>query len=56
MQNWFCLDSKGELWLLGCFSSYDEADENAEKQGHEAIWLIDQKTAKQWLNTLSEVV
>jgi hypothetical protein len=55
MENWYCLDSRGELWLLGRFSSFDEADQNAEKQGHEAIWLANEKNAKQWRNTLSEV-
>jgi hypothetical protein len=53
MQNWYCLTAKSELYLIGQCSNYDEADELAEKQGHEVIWIIDEQIAKQWHNVLS---
>ena len=52
MKNWYCLTAKGHLHLIGKCSSYDQADELAENQGHEVIWIIDERSAKQWLKTL----
>ena len=54
MTKWYCLTDLGELWLVGLFESFDEAETAAEQQGHNVIWLLDEKTASQWRNTLSE--
>jgi hypothetical protein len=53
---WYCVDIKGELWLIGEHSTEYEARQNARLQGHDVIWLVDNKTAKQWFNTLYEEI
>ena len=51
---WYCVDIKGELWLIGEYSTEYEARHNARLQGHDVVWLLDSKTAEQWFNTLYE--
>jgi len=51
---WYCVDVKGELWLIGEYKTEYEARHNARLHGHDVVWLVDDKTAKQWFNTLYE--
>ena len=52
MKKWFCLSNDGQLHFVGQFENFEQADISALHQGHEVIWLIDEQTAQQWLNTL----
>lgn len=53
---WFCLSNDGQLYLVGQFETFDEADDAATEQGHNVIWLINEQTAEQWRKTLTQEV
>lgn len=45
-QNFYCLDKKEELWLIGRFDSYEAAEIAAQEQGHEVMYLLNEIGAK----------
>ena len=53
MKIWFCLNfDDGEIYCLGKFSNFEQADIQANIMGLSPVWLIDEETAKQWKTKL----
>jgi hypothetical protein len=53
MKIWFCLNfDDGEIYCLGKFSNFEQADIQANIIGLSPVWLIDEETAKQWKTKL----
>jgi hypothetical protein len=52
MNTWFCLNTDGEIYYIGKFSDIAEADHQADKMGLSPIWLLDEETAKNWIDKL----
>ena len=56
-RQWFSINyDDGTLYPLGECSDYEEADNAAFDLGISAHWLLDEETARRWLNTLREAV
>lgn len=52
MKIWFCLNNDGDIYCIGKFSNIQQADTQADKMGLCPIWLLDEETAKRWINRL----
>jgi hypothetical protein len=50
--DYFCLASDGLIYLLGNHGDIEAADDTARSIGLEAIWLFNEETAKEWMETL----
>jgi hypothetical protein len=51
---YYCLASDGLLWVLGNHGDIEAADDTAKSMGLEAVWILDEKTAESWRNTLNK--
>ena len=51
-QNYFCLASDGLIYALGNHGDIEAADDTAHSLALEAVWIFDEKTAQQWVDTL----
>ena len=51
-RQWFALSSSGNLWALGDCGDFDAAEEIANDQEIDAVWIADADTATQWMNTI----
>ena len=50
---YFCLDQRGELWILGDHGDFDAAEDTARSIGLDPLWILDEETANQWRRTLT---
>jgi len=50
--DYFCLASDGLIYALGNHGDIEAADDTARSIGVEAIWLFNEETAKEWMETL----
>lgn len=50
---WFALGSDGVLYCLCDCGDIEAAEESAKDIGIEAIWLLDEATARQWQDRLN---
>ena len=53
MKKWYCLNKDGQLYIIGEYANYDEADIQANLMGLDPIWIIDQETAIEWRNAMA---
>lgn len=44
----YCLIDTGELYFLGGFDGFNEAELAAETMGLNPIWILDDTAANQW--------
>jgi len=51
-RQWFALSSSGNLWALGDCGDFDAAEEIANDQEIDVIWIADAATATQWSQTI----
>ncbi len=49
---WFAIDKDFELWNLCDCGDSQAAEESAASMGVDVLWLLDEHTAHNWLNTL----
>ena len=52
-QMYFCLDQRGELWILGEHGDFEAAEDTAKSMGLDPFWIADEETANQWRRTLT---
>lgn len=50
---WFALDEVGYLWCLGDCGDFEAAEQSAEDMCVNAIWIIDEKQAREWQERLN---
>ncbi len=51
-RQWFALSSSGNLWALGDCGEFDAAEEIANDQEIDVVWIADADTATQWSQTI----
>lgn len=51
-ETWFAVDRDGKLHCLGEHETFSDADDATEKMNISAWWILDQDTARSWMNTL----
>ena len=51
-RQWFALSSSGNLWALGDCGDFDAAEEIANDQEIDVVWIADADTATQWGQTI----
>ena len=51
-RQWFALSSSGNLWALGDCGDFDVAEEIANDQEIDVVWIADADTATQRMNTI----
>ena len=51
---WFALASDGELYCLCDCGDFEAAEESAKDLDIEAIWILDEATARQWQARLND--
>lgn len=51
--SWFVLGQSGDMEYIGEFVTFEEADESL---GTSPVWLVDEETARMWLEQLQEML
>lgn len=51
-RQWFALSSSGNLFSLGDCGDFDAAEEIANDQEIDVIWIVDADEATQWMKTI----
>ena len=50
---WFCLNSDGELYILGDHGDFEAAEDTAKSMGLDPIWTFGEASARQWRSVLN---
>ena len=50
---WFCLNSDGELYILGDHGDFEAAEDTAKSMGLDPIWTFGEASARQWRRVLN---
>ena len=50
---WFCLNSDGELYILGDHGDFEAAEDTAKSMGLDPIWTFGEASARQWRRVLT---
>ena len=53
MKKWYGLTHEGKMTYVGEHLSFDEADHATD---YELIWLVSESGARQWLETLKDLL
>ena len=54
MEKFFCLASDSLIHFLGQFETWEDAENHAQKNKIDVIWLFGEMTAKSWKDTITE--